>query len=177
MLPVSLVTYLMFLSTTGKLQLFCSLNIYAAARGNQLFPSLTSAVGSAKVIWSRVSWYFCAVKKTTGLVHQRAFEWFIDDQAFLPSYDLAPPPPPTPPPSGNAQKDWDWETASWIERERGGGGAESYDSEKDWSSITHSILFVVNLWQCRHCRYPLSQSTIRMHNDYRLMYCKHRLST
>ncbi len=74
-----------------------------------------------------------------------SIEWFIEDYAFSPSYDLAPTPPIHPPPlpsgssAGDTQEDWERETTCW--RERGGcGGAKSYDGEKAWSSINHSIL-------------------------------------
>jgi hypothetical protein len=30
------------------------------------------------------------------LLHAESIEWFIEDQPFLPSYDLAPTPPPPP---------------------------------------------------------------------------------
>jgi hypothetical protein len=71
--------------------------------------------------------------------------YWIEDQAFWPSYDLAPfpsllPPPPTPPPSqvsklvgrhtGKAEKE------RQLADGRGEGeGAKSYDGEKVWSSI------------------------------------------
>ncbi len=73
-----------------------------------------------------------------------SIDLFIGDQAL--SYDLAPPPPLFP-----------WESclsvsvflcvdgrAYWQERRGGGGGggAKSYDGEKAWSSINHSILFI-----------------------------------
>ncbi len=66
-------------------------------------------------------------------------EQYIEDQAFLRSYDSVPrPPPPHPRP-----------TTHWkSENERGnhadgkgeGRGAKSYDRKKAWSSINHSIL-------------------------------------
>ncbi len=74
--------------------------------------------------------------------------WFIEDQAFSPSYDLALPPPLLSSPfpsislSGDTQEDWERETTWWQEREveGGGGGAKSYEGEKAWCSINHSIL-------------------------------------
>ncbi len=76
-----------------------------------------------------------------------SFEWFIENQAYLRSSDSTPrvaPPPPLP-------------SASWLSFSgflssslltgvgRGvgcGRGAKSYDSEKAWSYINHSILSV-----------------------------------
>ncbi len=59
-----------------------------------------------------------------------SIQWFIDDQAFSPN-DLAPSPPPPP-----------LRSTCWQERgeRRGGnGGAKSYEGEKAWPSINHSI--------------------------------------
>ncbi len=62
----------------------------------------------------------------------KIIEWFIENQAFSPSYDLAPPPPPPPPllPSlssiGERQTDWD----HLLGGVGCGGGAKSYDGEK-----------------------------------------------
>jgi hypothetical protein len=52
-----------------------------------------------------------------------------EDKTFLTSYDLAPHPPPTLP-------------RQFLTEEGGGGGrgTKSYDHEKVWSSINHSIL-------------------------------------
>ncbi len=78
---------------------------------------------------------------------QESIVWFIEDQTFSPSYDLAPFPPPIP-------------SASWLYfsvflcgavrtytyRERRMGWARSqilYDGENAWSSISHSILYTV----------------------------------
>ncbi len=50
-------------------------------------------------------------------------EWFIDSEAYLPTYDLAPPPPPTLLPSvsstGDTREDWERETSCWLQRGRG----------------------------------------------------------
>ncbi len=66
---------------------------------------------------------------------------------------LSHPPPPVPLESstGDTQEDWERETTCWRERgDEGGGGAKSYDGEKVWSSINHSILsgvqYTVHFW-------------------------------
>ncbi len=70
---------------------------------------------------------------------KRSNEWFIEDQAFSPSYDLAPPPL-------SSQKAWPATHISETKKVRqlaygnGGGGAKSYDSQRAWSSINHLIL-------------------------------------
>ncbi len=51
--------------------------------------------------------------------------------------ELSPPPPPVSS-TGDTQEDWERNTC-WRERERG-AGAKSYDDQKAWSSINHSIL-------------------------------------
>jgi hypothetical protein len=66
---------------------------------------------------------------------------YIEDQAFSPPYDLAPPPPPTPSP---VSKLYRRHTERLRKRGKGGadcGGAKSYDGNKAWSSISPSILF------------------------------------
>ncbi len=70
-------------------------------------------------------------------------EWFIEDQAFLPLYDLAPPPLPHPlshqlPLFLNLPV-CRWSSLWMGERGGGGRGAKSYDGEKEWSSNKHSI--------------------------------------
>jgi hypothetical protein len=81
-----------------------------------------------------------------------SIEWVIDDQAFSPSYDLAPrPPPPTPSPYPFSKLSLFLSLpicrrrSSLLTGEGGGGerGAKSYDSEhseKAWSSINNSML-------------------------------------
>jgi hypothetical protein len=69
----------------------------------------------------------------------------MEDQAFSPSYDLAPPPhPPSPFPSASCLSfsvflfvsGW----ACWRTEEGEGVGEEpNYTSEKAWVSINHSI--------------------------------------
>ncbi len=77
-------------------------------------------------------------------------EWFIEDQAFTASHDLAPPQPPSPPlPSLSCPSVSLFlcvtGQAYWRAREDGGGaGAKSYDGEKALSSINHSILSDMN---------------------------------
>ncbi len=71
-----------------------------------------------------------------------SIEWFIEDQAFSPSYDLAPcslPPPPSATCLSFSVFLCVADGAYW--RESGvGWGANSYDGEKAWYSINHSIL-------------------------------------
>jgi hypothetical protein len=76
----------------------------------------------------------------------REYWWFVDCQAFSRSYDLAPPPSPPPPSAvsklgllrtgGLSKKD------NFADGRGGGGGqgAKSYDGDKVWSSVNHSIL-------------------------------------
>ncbi len=73
----------------------------------------------------------------------------VEDQAFSLSYDLAPPTPIL----LSAVSKLDRGSHRKIEKERqladgrwgrSGGGAKSYDGEKAWSSINHSILSAYN---------------------------------
>jgi hypothetical protein len=73
-------------------------------------------------------------EKSTEAVAEN-IELFIEDQDFLPSYDLTPPSPP--PPSPTSKLDW----RHTGEGEGSGGGDISYDDEKARSSINHSILY------------------------------------
>ncbi len=79
----------------------------------------------------------------TVCLYEESIEWFIEEKAVSPSYDLAPPPPPpTVPPSpvsrfdrrhtGRLRKRDDLLTG---EEGGGGGGAKSFDGEKAWSSL------------------------------------------
>ncbi len=81
-------------------------------------------------------------------VQAGSIEWFLEDQAFSPSYDLAPPPPPFPVSKLDRQH-----TGILRNKDifltgvgRGRGGAMAFEGEKAWSSITHSILSVQKLW-------------------------------
>jgi hypothetical protein len=59
----------------------------------------------------------------------------MEDQAFSPSHDLAPPPPPPPLSLHVCSR------SSLLTGEGGGeGGAKSYGGEKAWSSMNHLIL-------------------------------------
>ncbi len=51
------------------------------------------------------------------------------------------PPLPLVSSTGDTQKDWERETTCWRERRGGGEGAKSYDGDKAFVSINHSILF------------------------------------
>ncbi len=72
----------------------------------------------------------------------KSVEWFIEDQAFLPSYDLAPPTPLSHPRVSKLSLYLSFPLCrrlSLIDGE-GSGGAKSHDAEKAWSSIiNHSI--------------------------------------
>ncbi len=65
-----------------------------------------------------------------------SIEWFIEDQGFLPSYDLAPSPPPPPLPSAKQVVSvYQSSCVSPIELTDGswggdGGGAKTHDGEK-----------------------------------------------
>ncbi len=85
--------------------------------------------------------YFLQGLKTEyilGVCHRESIEWFIEDQAFLWSYDLdSPPSPPLPTsPVSKVSLFLDLPVRSRV----GGMGAKSYDREKAWSSTNHSIL-------------------------------------
>ncbi len=51
-------------------------------------------------------------------INPKSIEWFREDQAFSPSYDLAPPPPPLPSVSstGDILEEYERETTCWRER-------------------------------------------------------------
>ncbi len=80
----------------------------------------------------------------------KSIEWFIEDQAFSMSYDLARPPPPSLisrlslflslPVCRSVKHNRYWrERGVW-----GGGGAKSYDAQKAWSSRQNSNKFEEN---------------------------------
>ncbi len=52
---------------------------------------------------------------------QKTIEWFIEDQAFLSSYDWAPP-------LSDTQEDWEETNLLTGEGGGGGGGAQIYDA-------------------------------------------------
>ncbi len=61
---------------------------------------------------------------TRGVFITKIIEWFLEDQAFSPSYDLGPPPPLFPPSvssTGDTLEDWERETTWWGDRGEGGG--------------------------------------------------------
>jgi hypothetical protein len=70
---------------------------------------------------------------------QRVLHDFIEDQAFSPSYDLAPPLLRPPPQLVSLRAPVELTDGRGVGV---GGGAKSYVSEKAWSSINHSILSV-----------------------------------
>ncbi len=73
-----------------------------------------------------------------------SIECFIEDHSFLPTYELAPSPsPPLSPVSKLDQRDRGRRRKkdTLLTGECGGGGGGiSYDREKAWPSIKHSIL-------------------------------------
>ncbi len=169
--------FYVFLSN-GKLHLHCSLNIYAAARGNQLFPSLTSAVGSAKVIWSRVSWYFCAVsqeKKTTGLVHQRALNDLSMTRLSCRRHKIWLLPPFSSP--ATHRKTENERQLPEMREGRGWGKEPNHTTARKTAQIIYNSFntFCSKLLAMRR-HLLLSAQPIFMHNS-RLMYCKLRLIT
>ncbi len=75
----------------------------------------------------------------------QSIEWFLEDKAFLLSYDLDPPFYPVPLPRQQVSlspsvSDPPVELTVARGAEGGRNGAKSYDCEKAWSSINHSIL-------------------------------------
>ncbi len=73
-------------------------------------------------------------KKAILETEAESIEWFIEDQAFSPSYDLAPPPPP---PSSPVSKLSFF--LSLLRGEWGWGRSHIIRHEKAWSSINHLI--------------------------------------
>jgi hypothetical protein len=86
----------------------------------------------------------------SGSVILKSIEWFTEDQAFSPSYDLRIVAFPTPSPSP-VSKPHRPTTHTKTEKERKlaagrevGAGAKSYCGEKSWSSIKNSMLSVLS---------------------------------
>ncbi len=80
----------------------------------------------------------------SGGIKAESIKGFIEDQAFSPSYDLAPASPSHVSTVSLSQSS----CVSPVELSdgRGGGGSgrsQSYDRQKAWSSINHSILSVL----------------------------------
>ncbi len=76
-------------------------------------------------------------------LYPESMEWFIEDLAFSPSYDLAPPV---------------CRRSSLLTRERVGvGGVKPYDGEKAWSFINLSILSGPNIPTYTSSGYPFPQ--------------------
>ncbi len=74
-----------------------------------------------------------------------SIKWFTEDQAFSPSYDVAPRPPPSPSPVSNIDRRHTGRLRmrdKLLTGEGGRGWGEAYpdDGEKAWFSINHSIL-------------------------------------
>jgi hypothetical protein len=78
-------------------------------------------------LWIWVGWDLAE------LLEQRVLK-FVEDQAFLRSYDLAPPP------VSKLSLFLCLYVCRRSSYDREGGGAKSYDREKVWPSIKHSIL-------------------------------------
>jgi hypothetical protein len=70
---------------------------------------------------------------------------FVEEQAFLPCYDLAPIPPPTPSPFlqqvVSLSQSVFRRSSLRTEEVRVGYGMGPNDGEKAWSSVNHSILY------------------------------------
>jgi hypothetical protein len=94
-----------------------------------------------------IYWYTTIEEKAIGMLLFREYAVNYlrkEDQAFSPSYDLAPP-RPLPPPSrrhkGRLRKRDNLQEREWAERKvRVGEEPNPYDNEKVCSSINHSIL-------------------------------------
>ncbi len=86
----------------------------------------------------------------TAALFTESIAWFIEAQAFLRSYDSASRPPRCPPSREQVVSLSQSSCVPPVEftegpsrvrgRERGGWGAKSYDGEKAWPSINHSLL-------------------------------------
>ncbi len=78
-----------------------------------------------------------------GVSGAESIEWFIENQAFFTVVWFGSSPHPLPPASCLFFSVFSCVAcrAYWRERgKEGGGGAKTYDGEKAWSSIKHSIL-------------------------------------
>ncbi len=82
-------------------------------------------------------------------LHAKSIVCFIEGKASLRSYDSAPRPrpPPTPlsprkarPLATHRKTEKERQDAAARRGEGGGSGADSYDRQKRWPSINHSIL-------------------------------------
>ncbi len=76
---------------------------------------------------------------------EESIEWFIEARAFSPPSDLIPPPPP---PYCHAHTGRLIKRDSLLTEDGGGGvggGSKSYDGEKAWFSVNHSI---PSGWRC-----------------------------
>jgi hypothetical protein len=94
--------------------------------------------------------FFVTIKSIIGIPkwwrETRGIEWFIEDQAFSTMYDIAPPPLPHPILSASCLSFSVFLCVASraelkAEGEGDGGGGKSFDVEKIWSSINHSILW------------------------------------
>ncbi len=85
-----------------------------------------------------------------------SIEWFIEDQAFSPSYDLAPPAPPLPSSVSKLSLFLRLPVCRRTGGGRGWGRSQIIRRQEAWSSINHSILFdrspAAILWNGR-CKY------------------------
>ncbi len=80
---------------------------------------------------NRISLVFVLVYQSVQM--PESIEWFIEDQAFSLSFDFAPP-------NLLSQTSCGFPVGLTDKGGGGGGGAKSYDGQKAWSSINHSIL-------------------------------------
>jgi hypothetical protein len=92
---------------------------------------------------------YAILKRMGHALMKRALNYlYVEDQAFSPSYNWAPPHPLSPPPPSGSKLDRRHigrlrekeKLLADRKRGRGGGGAKLYDSEKALSSINHLIL-------------------------------------
>jgi hypothetical protein len=77
---------------------------------------------------------------------QESIERFTEHQAFLRSYDSAPHPPPSLVARQKVVSLSQSSCVSPVEPTNVGGGAKSYDREKAWPSINHSIRIGFDLY-------------------------------
>ncbi len=133
-LPIQLFALAIYMYTTHKC---CDFFYNASTR--QPTASLYSS-------YTVLAFLFLLLIKTSGLVRvfsPESIELFIEDQAFSPSYDLAPPPSLSPSlPSASCPSLIVFLCVAGNAYWWGGGGgvgALSDDGEKVWSAIYHSI--------------------------------------
>ncbi len=132
---------------TAKVWILLSYSVYAHP-AYSLYVNRCCQSPDSVPIYNPLSAWLWQTVRLAGLPHPESIEWFIENQAFLRSYDSAPRPPPLPSPSLVSKLSL-FLSLSVCRRSgevgsgRGGGlEAKAYDREKTWPSINHSIVSV-----------------------------------